>query len=114
MKTSIYQLLSKLFYLTALLSVMVSCSEKLTTSDGDYTIKGTPPNDEVWYQTIDGKKLNISGLGYDEYEDELIADRVIKSHTYKGGIGVIKFVKPISIFSVDDINNRINNIERCV
>ena len=90
---------SKLLYIIVLFSVTVSCSDILTTSDGDYTIKGTPPNDEVWYQTTDGKKLTLSGIWFDEYEDEVIADRVIKSHTYKKGIGVFKFVKPISTFS---------------
>ena len=56
----------------------------------------TPPDNEIWYTTTDGKIADL------EFGDEPVSengeDFEIVSHTYENGRGVIRVNKPIKVF----------------
>jgi hypothetical protein len=60
----------------------------------------TPPDNEIWYTTTDGKKAELDEGPFPGfyYYDNISHEYNIISHTYNNGKGVIRADQPITIF----------------
>lgn len=76
----------------------------------------TPPNDEIWYSTSNGKVLNLRDLDiWDNpmvYSDVFGAD--IISNTYQDGKGIIKFDGNVTKIGDSAFANNYNEVETLV
>ena len=81
-------MLRKLF--TLLVCLMVA----ITTASAQ-----TPPDNEIWYTTTDGKKAELE-IGGDSFEENGWYFE-ITSHTYNNGLGIIHANKPIKAYGCE-------------
>ena len=59
----------------------------------------TPPDNEIWYTTTDGKKAELV-IGRDSFEENGWYFEII-SHTYNNGLGIIHANKPIKAYGCE-------------
>ena len=60
----------------------------------------TPPDNEIWYTTTDGKKAEL-WMGSDSFEENGWYFEII-SHTYSNGLGIIHANKPIKAYGYEE------------
>ncbi|MBO5902153.1 MAG: leucine-rich repeat protein [Alistipes sp.] len=60
----------------------------------------TPPDNEIWYTTTDGKKAELC-TGGDSFEENGWYFEII-SHTYNNGLGIIHANKPIKAYGYEE------------
>jgi hypothetical protein len=68
----------------------------ITVVKGGFPEGKLPPNNEIWYITSDNRPLNnVSNQG----------SNVLQSNNYSGGMGVLQFSGPITIFDILSISS---------
>ena len=82
--------------LRRLLVFVVCLTAAITTASAQ-----TPPDNEIWYTTTDGKKAELC-IGGDSFEENGWYFE-ITSHTYNNGLGIIHANKPIKAYGYEDV-----------